>query len=490
MGPGVVMSSRPNVVLINCDDLGYGDLGCYGSPVNRTPTLDRMAAEGLRFDSFYMASPVCSPSRGALMTGCYPPRIGFGQFDGLPVLFPGQAMGLSPTETSLAKLLSDAGYRTQIVGKWHCGDQPEFLPANHGFDHDFGLPYSNDMGRQVPGALPFDPAYPPLPLLADGDVVEQQPDQAALTERYVTEAVRFVRAQSGAPFFLYFAHMYVHVPIYVQERFATASANGSYGAAVEAIDWATDVLLHELDTLGLAEDTLVVFTSDNGSRGVDGGSNRPLRGAKGTTWEGGMRVPCIVRWPGRIAPGRVSDEVATAMDLYPTLARLCGATMPAHTVDGRDISGLLFDDSASSPHDAFLYYLQDDLEAVRVGRWKLRFWKRRTMTDEDVAEAIRDGTFDLDPSSRREAVRELYDLVADPGESTDVYDSVVREDPELIASLDRHAEHARTSIGDAATGRVGDDVRPVGRVEEPRTLTVFDPDHPYYMAEYDLADRG
>lgn len=483
-------ASPPNVVLINCDDLGYGDLGCYGSPLNKTPALDRLAAEGLRFDSFYMGSPVCSPSRGALLTGCYPPRIGFGQFDGLPVLFPGQRVGLPPSEISLGRLLSSAGYHTQMIGKWHCGDQPQFLPTNHGFDHYFGLPYSNDMGRQVAGALPFDPGYPPLPLLLDDDVIEQQPDQAGLTARYVTEAVRFLRASADAPFFLYLAHMYVHLPIYVPERFAQQSANGPYGAAVEAIDWATAVIVHELDRLGLADDTIVIFTSDNGSLGQDGGSNLPLRGAKGTTWEGGLRVPCIVRWPGRIAPGRVSGEVATAMDLFPTLAALCGAELPDdRTIDGRDITDLWLDPVATTPHEAFFYYWQNDLEAVRSGRWKLRLWDRRPITADDYAEAF-ERRRPLDPTDFRTPVRELYDLDTDPGETTDVYAGVLADQPDVIAALDAHAEWARESLGDASTGRVGNDIRPIGRVEQATTLTTFDPTHPYYTAEYDLPHRG
>ncbi len=464
-------AERPNVVLINCDDLGYGDLGCYGSSRNQTPAIDALASEGLRFDSFYMASPVCSPSRGAMLTGCYPPRIGFATFDGLPVLFPGQGIGLAPTEVTLATLLRDAGYRTQMVGKWHCGDQRGFLPTDHGFDHYFGLPYSNDMGRQAPMTEgPFapppgtEPTYlPPLPLLEDDQVVEQQPDQAALTERYVTEAVRFLHDARHEPFFLYLAHLYVHVPLYVQDRFARESANGPYGAAVAAIDWATAAILHELAELGLDDDTIVVFTSDNGSRGVDGGSNEPLRGAKTTTWEGGMRVPCIVRWPGRVAPGRTTDEVATAMDLYPTLAALCGAEVPAdRTIDGRDIGALLLDPGAASPHEAFLYYWMEDLEAVRVGRWKLH-----------VAKHGRD----------RMA---LYDLVADPAEAHDL----AAEHPDVVAELEVHVEGARTSLGDARTGRAGADVRPAGRVANPVPLTTYDPDHPYYLAEYDLADRG
>jgi arylsulfatase A len=457
---------RPNVVLINCDDLGYGDLGCYGSTLNATPALDQMAAEGLRLDSFYMASPVCSPSRGALLTGCYPPRIGFGDFDGLPVLFPGQACGLAPSEISLGRLLGDAGYRTAIVGKWHCGDQPAFMPMNHGFDSYFGLPYSNDMGRQA--GTPTDDrgnqrGYPPLPLMLDDDVLEQQPDQRALTGRYLDEAVRFIRRADHRPFFLYFAHMYVHLPIYVQERFARASRNGAYGAAVETVDWVTAVLVRELQQRGLDESTIVVFTSDNGSRARDGGSNAPLRGVKGTTWEGGMRVPCIVRWPGRVAPGRVSDELAASIDLYPTLAALAGADLPDdRTVDGVDLSDLLLDVDATSPRDAFWYYRMNDLEAVRAGRWKLHVAKAGT------------------------EVHELYDVVADPAESTDR----ASDHPADVARLNAVADDARRSLGDARLEVAGEDIRPLGRVTDPRPLTTYDPTHPYFEAEYDVADRG
>lgn len=464
---------RPNVVLINCDDLGYGDLGCYGSSLNKTPTLDRLAADGIRFRSFYMASPVCSPSRGALLTGCYPPRIGFGSFDGFPVLFPGQSIGLPPTEISLATMLSNAGYRTQMVGKWHCGDQPDFLPTNHGFEHYFGLPYSNDMGRQK-DAPSFMPKLPPLPLLLDHDVIEQQPDQSSLTERYVVEAVRFMRAVRNEPFFLYLAHMYVHVPIYVLPRFAQQSQNGAYGAAVESIDWATSVILRELRSLGLDQDTIVIFTSDNGSLGNNpspfgsdgtllGGSNGPLRGTKGTTWEGGQRVPGIVSWPSRITAGRVSDELVTSMDLFPTLAAVCSAELPTdRTIDGRDVSAIWFDEDATSPHEAFFYYWMNDLEAVRSGRWKLHFSKKRTETSA------------------------LYDLDADISETTDVS----AQHPDVVESLSALAERARGSLGDASTGRAGSDVRAIGRVEHAAPLTSFDPDHPYYLAEYDLSDKG
>lgn len=466
-----LVTEQPNVVLINCDDLGFGDLGCYGSTRNQTPAVDRLAAEGIRFTSFYTASPVCSPARAALLTGCYPPRIGFGSFNRLPVLFPGMAMGLPPTEVGLARVLSDAGYKTQAIGKWHCGDQAEFLPTNHGFDHYLGLPYSNDMGRQA-GKPDFMPHMPPLPLLVDGEVVEQQPDQATLTDRYVAAALDFMRSCDGEPFFLYLAHMYVHLPIYVREEFAEQSTNGPYGAAVASIDWATDVILRELDAQGVAENTIVIFTSDNGSLGDNpppwgspeplGGSNDPLRGTKGETWEGGQRVPGIVRWPSRIAAGRTCDEVVTAMDLFPTLAAMCGADVPTdRIIDGRDISALWFG-QAPSPHDAFFYYWMNDLEAVRSGRWKLHF------------------------SKRREECRALYDLDADIGETTDV----ITEHPDVVSRLDELAERARCAIGDARLKLRGTEVRPIGRVENPVPLTTYESNHPYVVAEYDLPDRG
>ena len=478
------MARRPNVILINCDDLGYGDLGCYGSTQHHTPALDRMADDGVRFTDFYMASPVCSPSRAAMLTGSYPLRVGFGgrSIDNAPVLFPGQAHGLHPDEITIARLLQDGGYATRLIGKWHCGDQPEFLPTRHGFDGWFGLPYSNDMGRQawpdedrpyreimarlgtpVPDDAPMLQERPPLPLMLDAEVVEQQPDQAALTERYVDDAVRFIRANRDRPFFLYLAHMYVHLPIYVRDRFVQDSRNGRYGAAVHCIDWSTDVLLAELRSAGIDEDTVVVFTSDNGALIRDGGgSNGPLRASKGTTWEGGQRVPCIVRWPGTVPSGRVVADVANAMDLYPTIAGWCGVAVPDdRTLDGRDLGGLLSggDGPGTRP---FFYILGGNIEAVRLGRWKLHV---RKWTDERFR---------------------LYDLETDIGERHDVLD----EQPEVVADLLALIDGGRADLGDDATDVVGAGVRPVGRVTGPVTLTSFDPDTPYFMAEYDLTERG
>ena len=480
---------QPNVILINCDDLGYGDLGCYGSERNRTPAIDRMAAEGVRFTDFYASSPVCSPSRAAMLTGSYPTRVGFGgkasgNLGG--VLFPGWSVGLNPSERTIAQLLSEEGYATKLVGKWHCGDQPEFLPTSHGFDEYYGIPYSNDMGRQVettkkvhgldPGELeallrkmgleePW--IRPPLPLMVDAEVLEAQPDQAALTGRYLEQAIRFMRAKKDQPFFLYLAHMYVHLPIYVQERFRVASQNGDYGAAVECVDWVTSVILAELATLGLDEQTMVIFTSDNGALAIESGgsgSNEPLRGSKGTTWEGGQRVPCIVRWPGSVPGGVECNDVAAGIDLYTTLASVCGATIPVdRVVDGLDLSSVLGLDGEGGELDRQFFYIRGPgIDAVRVGRWKLHL--------------VKDG----------QDIVELYDLIDDIAESTNVAEA----NPSVVIDLTERIAAGRLVLGDERLGIIGTEVRPIGKVDNPVPLTDFNPDHPYFMAEYDLADRG
>jgi len=463
---------QPNVLLMNCDDLGYGDLGCYGSTLNETPTLDGLAREGMRFTDFYMASPVCSPSRGAMLTGCYPPRIGFGDFDGLPVLFPGMRLGLHPDEVTIADVLRGAGYATKHIGKWHCGDQPDFLPTRHGFDGSFGIPYSNDMGRQ-PGpnwlallaerGIVMADEYPPLPLLLDDEVVEQQPDQASLTARFVSEGVRFIRENRDRPFFLYLAHIYVHLPIYVQERFAAASRNGSYGAAVASIDWAASVLLDELKALGLDRNTIVIFTSDNGSRARDeGGSNAPLKGVKGQTWDGGMRVPLIVRWPGVVPAGSVSSELVASVDLLPTLAAAAGVEPPVdRTIDGVDVTSV-WRGGRGSPRDHVVFYDGTSLCAVRRGRWKLHV------------------------ARRGDQVLELYDMVEDAGEEHDRSS----EQPDVVAELSALVDMVRADLGDSRLGVTGAGVRPPGVASDPRPLTVFDPDYPYFASEYDLDHRG
>lgn len=457
---------RPNIILINADDLGWGDLGCYGHAVHRTPHLDRMAAEGMRFTDFYQASALCSPSRAAMLTGCYPRRIGFDRFgdrrqDG--VLLPGCAQGLDPGETTFARLLKSRGYATCCIGKWHCGDQVEFLPTRHGFDRYYGLPYSNDMGRQVGHAN-----NPPLPLMRDETVIQAQPEQAGLTERYVEEAVRFIRDNREQPFLLYFAQMYVHLPLYVQDRFLRESGNGKYGAAVACIDWSVGAIMQELRKWGLDRNTLVLFTSDNGSRCDFGASNGILRGGKGTAWEGGMRLPMLARWPGTIPAGAVCSELTAAIDFLPTFARLAGAQVHDDRIrDGKDIAPLMLGEpGARSPHESFFYYFGDSLSAVRSGRWKL-FVAQMTMKG-------------------GERVRELYDLQLDPGETTDV----AQAHPEVVRQLEELADACRQDLGDAFTDVPGANVRPIGKVSNPKPLTTYDHTHPYVVAMYDLPDWG
>jgi len=462
-------TDRPHIILVNADDLGWGDLACFGSRLHDTPHLDRMAAEGTVFTSFYQGSPVCSPSRAAMLTGCYPRRIGCDRFfrgEGREpgwVLFPGDPSGLSPSEVTIARLLRSAGYATRIIGKWHCGDQPEFFPTRHGFDGYFGLPYSNDMGRQVHREF-----CPPLPLMRDEDVVEEQPDQSSLTERYVEDAVTFLREHRHRPFFLYLAHMYVHLPLYVPEVFARTSRSGAYGAAVACIDWAMGVIRHEICRLGLASSTLILFTSDNGSRCDYGPSNGPLRGRKGTTWEGGMRVPFIACWPGAVPAGRVIDGLASGMDLLPTLCRIAGVPVPDdRIIDGVDISDLLFGTRTCSPRQTMLYYMGDYLDAVRDSRWKLRVGRSEWKGQES-------------------GLCELYDLQEDPGETV----NVAHRHPDEVRRLMREIERGRRDLGDSHVKAPGDNRRPAGLVSDARTLTVYDADTPYLVPMYDLDQVG
>jgi arylsulfatase A-like enzyme len=452
--------SQPNIIIVFADDLGYGDLGCYGSDRNRTPRLDRMAREGVRLTDFYSASPVCSPSRAALMTGCYPRRVGLDTgYADRGVLFPGDPIGLHPDEQTIAAVLAGAGYRTGLVGKWHLGDQKAFLPSRHGFDFYFGLPYSNDMQpMHVKNAQHH---FPPLPLLRGDEICEVDPNQVNLTDRYLAESLRFIResADEKRPFFLCLSHMYVHLPLYVPQRFLGLSQGEPYRAAVEHLDATTGVLLDELDRLGIGEQTVVIFTSDNGSNGKNGGTNRPLRGFKGQTWEGGMRMPCLVRWPGTIPGGKTLGVVATMMDIMPTLASFAGAAAPLdRQIDGFDISDhLVAPDQAESPHESFAYYTpHGELAAVRAGRWKLHL-----------------------------AIDELYDLEDDMGESRNRYP----QRPGIVAELGRIAERYRRELGDERTGTTGAGCRAVGRVENPLPMTDVSRYDPAVRALYDMDEQ-
>ena len=467
------MSSKPNVIIIFADDLGYGDLGCYGSEINMTPTLDKMADEGKKFSNFYVSSPVCSPSRASLLTGCYPQRISFGTFDGLRVLFPGQGIGLSNEEKTIAKTLKESGYNTKIIGKWHCGDQEEFLPTNHGFDSYFGIPYSNDMGRQVKikDYIPNDSSLhkitewdrPPLPLIRDKEVIQEQPDQRSIAERYTEDAVTFMRENSDNPFFLYLAHMQVHLPLYAAEKFVKESQNGDYGACVASIDWSTKVIFDELKELGIDDNTIVIFTSDNGSRLQNqGGSNGDLRGGKGQTWDGGQRVPCIIRWPGKINKGEETDALATTMDFLPSITKLTGGKLPSKKIDGIEMSDLFFSNENSSKRDSFVYYNEDELEAIRYKNWKLHFKKQG------------------------EIINELYDLDNDIGEKLNLYDN----NKEIVKKLSNLADEYRKSLGDKSLNIKGKEVRAAGKIDNPKPLTEFDENHPYMYAEYDKGERG
>jgi arylsulfatase A len=473
-----VAADRPNLVVINIDDLGYAEIGPFGGR-NRTPALDRMAAEGRKLTSFY-AAPVCSPSRASLLTGCYPKRV-------LPVshvLFPNAAVGLHPDEATIADVLKAAGYATACVGKWHLGDQRDFLPLAQGFDSYFGLPYSNDMGPAADGtrsnfgapppaakakAAPAAEAakkktakqaapapapgpsddlvgvrgadQPPLALLEGDKVVARirAEDQLDLTRRYTERAVAFIRERRDRPFFLYLAHSAVHFPLYPSSDYRGKSGNGLLGDWIQEVDASVGAVLGALRAAGLDRNTLVLFVSDNGGPVNQGAVNTPLRGSKGTTWEGGIRVPALAWWPGRIPAASSTDAVAGMLDVLPTFAALAGAPLPAgRKLDGVDQSPILFGAPAAPPRDGYLYWRGLVLEAVRSGPWKLHL-----------------------------ASGELYDLRADPGEATN-----------LAA---RHSDVAKRLRDLAAAGAadlgptgVGPGCRPLGRVDVPRPLIALD----------------
>ena len=377
--PGV---DQPNFVIVFTDDLGYGDLGCYGHPSIRTPHLDRMALEGLRFTDFYAAAPVCTPSRAALLTGRHAIRSGMGQMPGTRgVLFPDSKGGLPPEEITLAAALKTAGYATAHIGKWHLGIHEGSRPQDHGFDTSYGLPYSNDMDRRpdLPGGARYWPDPPAdgwnVPLLGNGEVIERPAHQATLTQRYTAEALKFIAANRGNPFFLYLAHTMPHTPLFASTQFQGRSLRGLYGDVVEELDWSTGEVLEALRRERLDSRTLVIFTSDNGpwlSEREQGGSAGLLRDGKGSTWEGGVRVPGIAWMPGSIRPG-ITSEPCSTLDLLPTVLALAGVALPTGvTLDGEDLAPLLFTGRPLRPRPYF-YYRGHEVFACRLGDWKAHF---------------------------------------------------------------------------------------------------------------------
>ena len=447
---GSAAERPPNVVLIYADDLGYGDVGVYGARAIRTPHVDRLAREGVRFTDFYAAQAVCSASRAALLTGTYPNRIGI-----LGALFPTSTNGIADGETTLAELLKARGYATAIYGKWHLGHLPPFLPTRHGFDDYLGLPYSNDMWPSHPERMQF----PPLPLYSGDAVLTVNPDQAQLTGEYGRRAVAFIERNRERPFFVYLAHTMPHVPIFASDRFRGRSRQGLYGDVVEEIDDSVGQVAAALRRLGLERETLVFFASDNGpwlSYGDHAGSAGPLREGKGTAFEGGVRVPFVARWPGRIPAGTIVREPAMTIDVLPTIARLVGAPLPERPIDGLDISPLLLGEAgARSPHDALLFYYGTELRAVRGGRFKLVLPHRSQTLDGPAGSGGRPGKY-----RQAEVPLALYDLGADVGETTDVASA----HPDVVKRLLEAAEKAREDLGDSLTGRTGRGLREPGRV--------------------------
>jgi arylsulfatase A len=458
MAPAAAAQERlPNIVIIFTDDQGYADVGVYGAKGFATPHLDRMAREGVRFTDFYVAQAVCSASRAALLTGAYPNRIGIGG-----ALGPNNQHGLHDDEMTLAELVKQRDYATGIFGKWHLGHHPEFLPTRHGFDEFFGIPYSNDMWPLHPTARPG--TYPPLPLLEGEEVVRHLEDQTDLTVQLTERAVRFIEKNKERPFFLYLPHPQPHVPLFVSDRFKGKSEQGLYGDVIMEIDWSVGRILEVLREHGLDEHTLVMFASDNGpwlSYGDHSGSAAPLREGKGTSWEGGKRVPCIMRWPGKIPEGIVCREPAMTIDILPTIAGLIQAGLPHHKIDGKDIWPLISGQpQAKSPHPAyFFYYANDQLQAVRSGPWKLYFpHTYRTLEGKP-------GGTDGNPVPYASASTglELYNLENDLSETINLAD----QHPRMVKRLEEFAETMRQDLGDQLTGRLAVNARAPGRVSNP-----------------------
>ncbi|MBN2496940.1 MAG: sulfatase [Deltaproteobacteria bacterium] len=432
----------PNIIIVFTDDQGYADLGCFGARDFETPRLDRMADEGIQFTQFYSAASVCTPSRAALLTGCYPLRVG------LPdVLFPegpswteGKTnIGIHEQELTIAELLKKLDYRTAAVGKWHLGHRMPFLPTRHGFDTYFGLPYSNDMTPDL---------YPDLPLMDGEEVIETNPDQSQLTARYTQKALEFIESNADRRFFLYLAHSMPHIPLAVSDGFRGRSAQGLYGDVMMEIDWSVGRIFDKLAELGIDENTLVVFASDNGPWLVYGnhaGSASPLREGKATSFEGGHRVPCLMRWPARIPRGETCQEMVTTMDILPSIAALTGGALPSLPIDGKNVLPLIEGRAgATSPHEAVYFYNSHQLQAVRSGEWKLHF----AHAYKTVIQPGQDGAYGVEES--RELGLSLFHLERDPQERDDLagqYPEVVERLTALASAFDAELRASMRDCG-------------------------------------------
>jgi len=466
----VADDSPPNVVIIFTDDQGYGDIGCFGAEGYRTPHLDRMADEGRRFTSFYSAAPACSGSRVSLLTGSYYARLKFPT-----VLFPHHKVGLAENELTIAELAKQKGYATACIGKWHVGHHEKFLPTQHGFDSYFGVPYSNDMTIDPNARLAADiklrnglkrnevrdakPRTDWVPLMRDNEIVEYPADQSTLTRRYTEEAVKFIDENAEQPFLLYLPHTMPHTPLFTTPDF-TLVATTRYGDVIEEIDWSVGQILAALEKNGVDENTLVVFTTDNGpwlAFGNHAGNAGPLREGKGTTFEGGMRVPCIMRWPARIPAGSECDKTAGTIDLLPTMAELIDGDLPEHPIDGKSIVKLMTGGlDEPSPHEYYCYYQGPHLQAIRSGDWKLHF----RHSYHTIVKPGHDGNH----GHAKNLIIEmsLFNLKDDIGETTNVADKY----PHIVARLRGLAARARADIGDSATKQEGENSRRPDGVNE------------------------
>lgn len=458
--------STPNVVLIFMDDMGYGDLTCYGAPAGyRTPNIDRLAAGGLRFTQFYSAQAVSTASRAGLMTGCYPNRIGL-----VGAINHTAKHGINENEMTMAELLKQKGYATGMVGKWHLGHHKQFLPLQNGFDDYLGLPYSNDMWRVHYEGYAYDPEttksdradYPLLPLIDGNDTIRYMKtltDQDELTTLYTERAISFIKKNRKDPFFLYFAHSMVHTPLAVSKKFQGKSKQGRFGDVMMEVDWSVGEVMKTLDDLGLSQNTLVIFTSDNGpwlNFGSHAGNTAGLREGKGASFDGGQRVPCIMKWPKVIPSGTVTGQLASTIDIFPTLSAITGTSIPVHIIDGVDILPILKGDFECEPRTSFLYYYnRNSLEAVRMGNWKLVLpHKFRSYIGVLPRDDGKPGPYAKDSCGLL-----LYDLRRDPGERYDVKEM----HPDIVLKMQKLAEAARLDLGDDIISAEGKNRRQPGK---------------------------